>query len=76
MPTPTEVPGSRGWHCQGQLGTSLCADECQLLRRMPGLQQLEAEGAICVLTWKGRYPLLSSLAELLRNQLLAFFLGI
>lgn len=25
---------------------------------MPGLQQLEAEVAICVLTWKGRHPLI------------------
>lgn len=57
-PHPYRSQGAHGWHCQGQLGTSLCVDECQLLSRMPGLQQLEAEVAICVLTWKGRHPLI------------------
>lgn len=40
----------------GGLGTSLSADERQLLSGLSGLQQLEAEVAICVLTWKGKHP--------------------
>lgn len=58
MPTPVQVPGRPWLALPGAAGDKLCVDDCQLLSRMPGLQQLEAEVVICVLTWKGRHPLI------------------